>query len=224
MARVFQFSIRGLLVAVTFLAVGIAALINANGIWLGLSWGLVLYALTAAVLLVGYRRNEPRAFWLGFAVFGWLYLALFLLSLAPAQLQFWVRTDPLKHNDLLATQVAQWAHQSLLPESRRVQLIAAPNPPPQGPNSQPGGMGSDMMASMMGSGSMPGGGPMSPAAMMGGAMDPFGRAYAPMVDNPNYVPIETFTHTFHAFCLLLVAAIGGKTCQFIYRTRPSTEE
>ncbi len=227
MASLFQFSIRGLLWAVTFLAVCIAALVNANGIWQGLAWGLALYTLTASILLVIYRRKEKRAFWLGFAVFGWLYLLVFLTSQAPAMSQFWMRSDPLRYQDLFATQLAQWSHANLLPESRRVAQIQVTLPAdPLIPSA--------MMSGMMGGTSgppggmpMPGGSGMMPGAMMGGmglmgGMGAMGGVA--MAANPQYVPIENFTQIFHALCLLLVAAVGGKTCQFIYRTCPRTEE
>jgi hypothetical protein len=232
MASLFQFSIRGLLWAVTFLAVGMAALLNANGLWQGLAWGLALYALTAAILLVVYRRQEQRAYWLGFAIFGWSYLLLFLTSQAPAQSQFWIRSDPLKYYSLLATQLAEWSHANLLPESRRVaqiQVTLPADPMTPAMSGAPGGGDmSAMMGSMAGSpggmppgagGMMPGGGMMS--GMMGGMGPMGGIAMAP---NPNYVPIENFQQIFHALALLLVAAIGGKTCQIIYRTRPHSEE
>lgn len=230
MTPLFQFSIRGLLAAVTILAVGIAALLNANGVWQGAMWGLALYALTAAVLLVVYRREEARAYWLGFAIFGWMYLAVFLTSLVPTPSQAWFRTDPLKHEHLFTTHLANLAHQYLLPASRREQQIAASYPPGQIPDGAPvAGDGSMSMAMMPGGGGMPGGmmsGMMS--GMMGGS--PGGNAatgggtLTVMVPNPNYVPVETFAHVVHALCLLLVAAIGGKTCQIIYRTRPTSQE
>ena len=37
---------------------------------------LTLGAFALAVLAVVYRRGERRAFWLGFALFGWGYMAL----------------------------------------------------------------------------------------------------------------------------------------------------
>ncbi len=233
MASLFQFSIRGLLWAITVLAVGMAALLNANALWQGLAWGLALYALTAAILLVVYRRAEQRAFWLGFAVFGWSYLLLFLTSQAPAQSQFWIRSDPLRYYSLLATQLAEWSHANLLPESRRVaqiQLTLPADPMAPAMSGAPGG--GDMSAMMGGTsgppGGMPGGGGMMPGGMgpgmgnMMGGMGPMGGIA--MAANPNYVPLETFTQIFHALALLLVAAVGGKTCQVVYRTRPRTED
>lgn len=235
MASLFQFSIRGLLWAVTILAVGMAALLNASGIWQGLSWALVLYALTAAILLVIYRREEKRAFWLGFATFGWLYLLLFLTSQAPSQFQFWIRSDPLRYQDLAATQLAQWSHANLLPESRRVAQIQVTLPAVSSMNGMADSAGGGDMAGMMGQmmggtsgppGGMPGAGGMEPGGdMMSGmmtGMDPMGGVA--MAPNPSYVPLENFQQIFHALVLLLAAAIGGKTCQIIYRTRPRTEE
>jgi hypothetical protein len=228
MASLFQFSIRGLLWAVTFLAVGMAALLNANGLWQGLSWGLAIYALTAAILLAVYRREEMRAFWLGFAVFGWLYLLMFLTSQAPAQFQFWVRSDPLRYQDLFATQLAQWSHQNLLPETRRVAQIEVtlpPGPSMTGMSSGPGDMDAMMGGASGPPGGMPGAGGMMPGGMMAsmmGGMGPMGGVA--MAPNPSYVPIEYFQQIFHALALLLVAAVGGKTCQIIYRTRPREEQ
>jgi hypothetical protein len=44
-----------------------------------------------------------------------------------------------------------------------------------------------------------------------------GAAWTP---NAQYVPPETFVSIAHTLWLLLAAAIGGKICQWIYRTRP----
>jgi len=230
MARLFQFSVRGLLWAVTFLAVGIAALLNANGLWQGAMWGLALYALTAAVLLVLYRREEKRAFWLGFAVFGFAYLLLLIVSQ-----QSWLRITPLRQRELFATQLAQLAHDNLLPQSRRDQQVAVTYPPAQPPGGEAGAAMAEFMNATMagappGAGMMPGAdGPMpgmvggGPGMMAGSRSAPMSGTFTMMVANPNYVPIENFTHIFHALCLLLIAAIGGKTCQLIYRTRPAQE-
>ena len=219
MARLFQFSVRGMLWAVTILAIGIAALLNANGIWLGLTWALALYALTAAGFLFIYRRGEQRAFWLGFAVFGALYLLLFLVSQ-----QSWFYVGPLAQNDLLATRLAYWSHGTLLPESRRTEYIQVQAPAdPFGPN-DPVGMGSSMPGgNMLGGGSMPGAMGPGMGAMMSSAGGGPTSGTIPM-PNPNFVPLQTYTYIFHALGLLLIAAVGGKTCQVIYRTRPATEQ
>ena len=80
MTSSFQFSIRNLLVIVAFVAVGITALFNANVWWGAALWMLVLFMAGSAILLVVYRRESDRAYWLGFLVFGALYLATILWS------------------------------------------------------------------------------------------------------------------------------------------------
>ena len=213
MGSFFQFSIRGLLCTISLMAIGLAALLNANSIWQGLAWALALYALTAASCLVLYRQSEQRAFWFGFAVFGGLYLFLFLLSQ-----QSWVFIGPLSQGELLGSRLAYWSHETLLPQSRRTEYVQVPAPAdPFGPGTA-AGMGPPAMTgnpmSGYGGGSMPmmsgaGGSPMSGAVL---------------VANPSFVPLNTYTNVFHALCLLLAAAVGGKTCQLACRTRPRMED
>jgi hypothetical protein len=117
MARLFQFSIRSLLVAVTIASVGIAALLNANGWWEATVWLAALFTLSAAVLLVVYRRDQTRAFWLGFVVFGGMYLALLLFPFS---------NNVFQYNSLVTTKLLALVYESVLPESRRQDSTAAP--------------------------------------------------------------------------------------------------
>ena len=63
-----QFSLRNLLIAVAAVAVGTAALLNANEWWGALLWGLALVLLVFAGLVTLYRRDAQRAFWSGYLV------------------------------------------------------------------------------------------------------------------------------------------------------------
>src|SRR6187455_868073 len=83
MASVVRFSIRDLLVAITLVALGLAAMFNANLWWQGTLWALVPALLALAVLFTVYWRGEAQAGWLGFLVFGASYLLLFLLMQIP---------------------------------------------------------------------------------------------------------------------------------------------
>jgi hypothetical protein len=76
-----RFSIASLLALVLFLAIAFAALRAANELWDSAVFTGTLAILLAAVLLAVHRTQRRRAFWLGFAVFGWV--ALFA-SLVPA--------------------------------------------------------------------------------------------------------------------------------------------
>ena len=71
-----RFTIRSLLASVVFLAVGLAALRGASAAWDSSVLGLTLVVLLASVLLAVHRTGAARAYWLGFALFGWTYLVL----------------------------------------------------------------------------------------------------------------------------------------------------
>src|SRR4029077_5536728 len=75
-----QFSLRNLLIAVAAVAVGTAALLNANEWWGGLLWGFALVLLVFAGLVTIYRRDGQRAFWSGYLMTSALYLLLVILA------------------------------------------------------------------------------------------------------------------------------------------------
>jgi hypothetical protein len=81
----FRLSISILMVAIVLLAAGFAALRTPTplwaNVWFSIAMGLLVLAIPAAV----YRREEQRAFWVGFAACGWVY---FVLTLAP-----WFQTE-----------------------------------------------------------------------------------------------------------------------------------
>ncbi len=76
--RRFWFTIASLLVVVLFLAIGFAALRETNDTWDSGLFTLALAALLTSILLAVHRTESSRAFWIGFAVFGWIYPALSL--------------------------------------------------------------------------------------------------------------------------------------------------
>lgn len=76
-----RFSIAGLLGVVLFISVALAALRDSTDAWDSGVLGLTLTILLTAILLAVHRRDRKRAYWLGFALFGWAYL---VGSLVPA--------------------------------------------------------------------------------------------------------------------------------------------
>jgi len=71
-----RFSIAGLMGMVLVVAVGVAALRSGSEDWAGIVSALTLGLLGVALLGVLFRQGPRRAFWSGFALFGWGYLAL----------------------------------------------------------------------------------------------------------------------------------------------------
>ena len=128
-------TIASLMAATLVIAVAVAALKNASDAWAGLLLLLTLALLGSAVVAIPYRRGGRRAFWFGFAVFGWGYL---VLAQAP---WFAEQVGP----RLPTTQLLSYAHAKINPEpppqSEVAQLfawIAANNNPPGG--SPPGAL------------------------------------------------------------------------------------
>ncbi len=74
--RKIRFSIGGLMAVVLVLAIGFAALKNANETWAGAMFLLTCGILGLSVVGAVCRREAERAWWLGFALFGWGYMAL----------------------------------------------------------------------------------------------------------------------------------------------------
>lgn len=82
----FQFSIASLLGVVVAVAFGIAALRSATDAWDSGVLGITLFTLLVAVLLAVHRTDRQRAYWLGFALFGWAYLTASLIPPLEARL------------------------------------------------------------------------------------------------------------------------------------------
>jgi hypothetical protein len=82
----FRFKIASLLVLVLFVAVGFAALRESTDLWESGVFTLTLVFLLTSILLAIHLAGKRRAFWLGFALFGWIYLALTLMPSTESRL------------------------------------------------------------------------------------------------------------------------------------------
>src|SRR5690349_20814242 len=71
-------SIAGLMVVVSVCGVAAAALARPTDLWAGVMLLVTLALLGFSLLAVLNRREGQRAFWQGFAIFGWGYLILTL--------------------------------------------------------------------------------------------------------------------------------------------------
>lgn len=79
-------SIANLLRIVLFTGIALAALRSGSPLWGSLLFTSAVAAMLVAVVAAVHRRDERRAFWLGFALFGWGYLLLCLVPEARSQL------------------------------------------------------------------------------------------------------------------------------------------
>ena len=72
----FRFHLGTLVIPVLLMGVGFAALRESNEIWDSGLFSITLGLLLISILLAVHRLGSRRAFWLGFAIFGWIYLGL----------------------------------------------------------------------------------------------------------------------------------------------------
>ncbi len=224
MASLFQFSIRSLLMAVTIVAVGVAALLNANLWWEAGTWLVALSLLASGILLCIYRQGQQRAYWLGFVIFGGLYLGLVLITSLVNQ-----------YHDMLPTQLLHLAYDKVIPLESKSEYAQPPGTfapattavtaysyqviaTPQGPYSSPPPatyVPPPLPAAPPSTGTVPG---------LLAAPTPAPWPAVAWVPNAAYVPVVKFISIGHSLWLLLAAAIGGKICQWICRTQsPRTD-
>ncbi|MCE9526970.1 MAG: hypothetical protein K8R36_13045 [Planctomycetales bacterium] len=220
----FQFSLRNLLIAVACFAFGSAALVSANPWWVAITWSAALFSLAAAVLLAVYRREEQRAFWSGFAIFGALYVLLLMYSIQPVSSSnsSMLCLAPLSYFNLLTTKLSNWSY-SLLPAALTTEYL--PNSAPGVPGSSgtalpsqkvpgnlspydpiPGASGPPGMPGMLGG--MPGGGMPAMPGMPGFP-----------VANPRFVNQTIYLEVSHALWIIFLATLGGTLSGWFYKTR-----
>jgi hypothetical protein len=84
--RRFQFSIAGLLGVILLVALCAAAFRAGTDAWDSGVLAMVLAALLTSVLLAVHRTDQGRAYWRGFALFGWVYFALCLIPAIESRL------------------------------------------------------------------------------------------------------------------------------------------
>jgi FG-GAP-like repeat len=77
--RRFRFHLGTLVILVLLLGVGFAALRESNDAWESSIFSITLGVLLISILLAVHRSEKRRAFWLGFALFGSIYLGLSLV-------------------------------------------------------------------------------------------------------------------------------------------------
>jgi hypothetical protein len=75
-----QVSILALVLIIVACAMAFTALKTASDLWYGALYTFTMVLLLAAVIAARFRRGNEKAFWFGFAVFGW---AFFVVGLGP---------------------------------------------------------------------------------------------------------------------------------------------
>ena len=111
----FQFSLKGLLLTLTCVAVACIALRYATTMWSCIMNTIVVSLLLFAILGAIFGRGDQRVFWSGFALFGWTFFYVAISSwsgdpvvVAPTKF-LWAYLEPIIHQQDLEG----WGWQSL---------------------------------------------------------------------------------------------------------------
>lgn len=226
-----QFSLRNLLIAVAAVALGMAALLNANSWWSSLLWGATLATLLFAGLATLLRREALRAFWGGVLLAGGLYLLLLMYSVqhssasifATAASPVVVSYSPLSQEQLVTTRLTHRGY-TLLPAAKTMQYLppatttGAGTLAPGELGSFGGGMGGASV--MPGLPGMPSGTGNVPASGgLGGGGGGFGSTGVAFLPNPSYVDMNSFIEVGQALWTLLIAWLGGLASARLYCTQ-----
>lgn len=73
-----RFTIAEIALFVLVLAIGLAAIRSGSDAWAGAILSVTYFTLFCSLLGIAFGRKTRRVYWLGFALLGWAYLALFL--------------------------------------------------------------------------------------------------------------------------------------------------
>lgn len=164
--------------------------------------GLAFFTLTAALLLVIYRRDVERAFWVGFATFGWVYLLLLVYGWGVENVNSPVRTSSMV-TDRISRASYDWLFAEATTQGYGGGYFVGGD----------GGIGGSNMGSGYGS-SLP------PVPSSAGLPPGYGTMVAR--PTPAFAPPtkKDFTNVAHGIWAILLAAIGGQLARLIYRTQP----
>jgi hypothetical protein len=193
--------------------------------WVAAMLGLTLAVLTASILLVVFRGGSRRAYWIGFATVGWLYLLLVVVSWTLARMAS--DDNPLRAHNLITQQLASVTYHWLYDKAfeKYHGSVSGPYSGVMGngqafyfgttPPSDPAGAGTGGMSmdSGMAGSTMPVTGPM-----------PIAISFATPTGPPPGPNESDFVNVAHALWTLLLAVIGGWVAYWLYMTSPGRTE
>lgn len=200
----FRFSIRQLLVWTAFVALACVALRNASPTWVAGLLGVTLVVLTAAVPLAIFRIEGNRAFWLGFAFFGWMYVLLLAYgwSLDPSTAQ----NNPLRPTAIVTSRLTSSGFERIFGATEIAQTQYAAIAPTIAYTTDSNGNFIPTYTATPGN---------SPA--LTGRLSLLIAGTKTLQTQPYH---DDFVNVAHAIWTILLAALGGWFTRWLYATRP----
>jgi len=211
-----RFTLRQFFIGIALIALSCVALRGASSWWVSAMLGLTLFVLTASLLLVVYRRNAERAYWAGFATFGWVYVLVLILG-------WTMDAGPLRATGLFTDKLSRVSYDWLYAKATTYATASSSSGAYGGSSFGSSGYG-EMGVGMPGGdksgeggygSSMPGGaGSLGAPPGYGGTI---GQPPPPAYWPPSK---DHFTNVAHGVWALLLAACGGWLARLIYVTQP----
>lgn len=217
-----SFGLRQLFLLVSAIALGLVALRSAATPWVSAMLALTVMVLTVSLLLLIFRRGPQRAYWIGFATCGWMYLLLLLLSWTLGRNTS--NDSPLRARNLVTQQLSTGVYHWLYEKAFERHLVSIPDGGTVFLGSSGGGyVGSGVMPGAAGdSGMALGSGDMMSSDGMSTRLGMGDRFRAPaQPPGPNE---GDFVNVAHSLWTLLFASIGGWLALWLYATGPGRTE
>jgi hypothetical protein len=227
-------SVRALLAIVAFCALASVALVRASDVWASLMFSGALGVISLAVLAAILRRGAKQAFWIGFALFGWLYLWMAHwrsdpdVQFGPNVISWRMQQD--ETGSLATTKFLAYVYSRWLPT---VRTPPAPQPTPTtvslpgygGYGGAGGGGYGQAGYGQTGYGGAGYGAPASRRVRVG-----YGATAAAPQPAPTPAPVDdyplqhNFTRVGHSLFTIMLAFLGGLVATWLYQTRdPATK-
>ena len=190
--RLPRMSIRTMLGLVAFIALACVGLARENAVWSSLMFTAALATTSFAILAAIFRRGEQQAFWIGFALFGWLYL---WMAHWPSEFQGVGLNQPASWNmqtdesgPLATTRLLVYSYNHWLPKARTlpVEVTSAPSVDPNAPFGAVGAF---------------------PGASLTGTI---------VLDYP---ALHEYARVGHSLFTVIAAFVGAFVATYLYRTR-----
>ena len=228
MAR-WSFGLRQLFLWTAAIAVGLVALRSASATWVAAMLGLTTASLAVSILLIVFRHGPKRAYWIGFATFGGLYMLVLVASWTIARMAD--NDSPLAAHNLPTQQLASGSYHWLYDEAfEKYQATLSGTASGLWVSEQnfsfyvgtvPGGLSNPRVSDAGGDGS---GYRINVPAMPGTGPTPTAISFATPAGPPPGPNETDFVNVAHALWTLLFAAIGGCMAYWLYVTGPRRTE
>lgn len=216
-------SIRAMLCVVAFVGLACVALVRANSIWSTVMFTAALAVISLGVLAAILRRGTKQAYWIGFALFGWLYLWMAHwrgdpdVQFGPSTVSWRMQQD--ETGTLATTRFLVHVYTEWLPKIRETPAST------QAPAYVAGSSGYVINADAGGYGGTGAyGGMVPPGNAFGGpGAGGGGMGSTLVVTTPpaivSYPAMHEFMRVGHSLLTIILAVIGGIVATYLHQTR-----